>query len=63
MDQNIKYKRRCNKAAVKIDIEISFDRYQYKRAERLNRSQSGIWHALKWLGVIYKNPKSARDLK
>jgi hypothetical protein len=40
--------------ALKNDIEISFDRYQYKRAERLGRSQPGIWHAIKWRGVIYK---------
>ena len=50
-----------NKAAVKLDMEalrqdivLYPDAYQYERAERLGVSSMGIWHALKRLKVTYK---------
>ena len=40
--------------ALKKDIELYPDAYQYERANRLNVSRMGIGHALKRLGVTYK---------
>jgi transposase len=55
-----------NKPATKIDmetlkqdIETYPDAYQYERAERLNVTPMGIWHALKRLGVSYKKNSTA----
>ena len=50
-----------NKSSTKIDMEAlqkdvidNPDDYQYERANRFNVSKTGIWHALKRLGVSYK---------
>ena len=40
--------------ALKQDIVLYPDAYQYERAERLGVSSMGIWHALKRLKVTYK---------
>jgi len=39
---------------LKADIEKYPDSYQYERAKRLGCSRSGIYYALKRLGVTYK---------
>ncbi len=62
-------KKTRNKSATKIDMELLKkdveehpDSYQYERAERLGASQSGIYWALKRLGVTYKkNTHSSKD--
>lgn len=48
--------------ALKRDIEEYPDAYQYERAQRFGVTATGIWHALKRLGVTYKkNPKSSQS--
>lgn len=44
---------------LKQDIVQYADSYQYERAERLGVSQSGIYWALKRLGVSYKKNSAA----
>lgn len=58
---NLEPVRKRNKAATKInmealkeDIQTYPDAYQYERAERFGVTQTGIWHALKRLGITYK---------
>ena len=50
--------------ALKKDIEIYPDAYQFERAQRLGVSTGGIFHALKRLNITYKkntqSPKSVR---
>ena len=66
--KNIESKKTRNKPATKIDmealkkdVEVYPDAYQYERAKRFNVSQMGIAHALKRLGVTYKkNPKPSK---
>lgn len=43
--------------ALKKDIDQYPDAYQYERAERFGVSKSGIWHAMKRLGVSYKKKR------
>jgi len=45
--------------ALKDDIKLYPDAYQYERAERLGVSSMGIWHALKRLNVTYKKNTQA----
>lgn len=45
---------KLNMDALKEDIQLYPDAYQYERAERLGVSAMGIWHALKRLKVTYK---------
>ena len=45
---------KINMEALKEDIVLYPDAYQYERAERLHASKTGIWHALKRLRVTYK---------
>ena len=45
---------KINMESLRDDIKKYPDAYQYERANRFNVSQSGIWHALKRLGVTYK---------
>jgi transposase len=45
---------KLNMDALKEDIQLYPDAYQYERAERLGVSSMGIWHALKRLNVTYK---------
>lgn len=59
-------KLKRNKPTIKIDmaslaedVKVYPDAYHYERAGRLNVSKSGIWHALKRLGVTYKKNSSA----
>ena len=67
--KRIEPNRRRIKAAVKInmealreDIKNYPDAFQYERAERLGVSKTGIWHALKRIGVSFKkNPKSSQS--
>ena len=47
--------------ALKKDIEAYPDGYHYERAERLKVSKSGIFYALKRLGVTYKKNSSASE--
>lgn len=48
--------------ALKKDIALYPDAYQYERAARLGVSAMGIWHALRRLGVTYKkNPASSQS--
>ena len=50
-------------AALKKDVEDSPDAYLYERAKRLGVSSSGIYSALKRLGVTYKkNAQSSQVL-
>lgn len=49
---------KINMEALKQDILLYPDAYQYERAERLHVSATGIWHALKRLGVTYKKNSS-----
>ena len=65
-EKNIESKKIRNKPSTKInmdalkkDIEMYPDGYQYERAERLGVSQPGIWHALKRLNITYKKNTSA----
>jgi transposase len=58
--------RNRNKGATKLDMEalkqdiaLYPDAYQYERAQRLGMSQVGIWHALKRLKVTFKKNPSA----
>lgn len=60
-NKEIEPKKRRNKPAIKIDMErlkadvISYpDSFQYERAARLGVSRSGIYWALKRLGISYK---------
>ncbi|MEK6199120.1 MAG: transposase [Psychrobacter sp.] len=50
-----------------IDVKEHPDDYQYERARRLNCSKTGIYHALKRLGISQKKdlgaPKSVSDQK
>ena len=48
-----------NMDALKKDIELYPDAYQYERAERLGCTRGGIYHALKRLGVSYKKNTEA----
>jgi hypothetical protein len=48
-----------NMDALKKDIELYPDAYQYEKAERLGCTRGGIYHALKRLGVIYKKNTEA----
>lgn len=50
---------KINMQALKQDILLYPDAYQYERADRLHVSATGIWHALKRLGVTYKKNSSA----
>lgn len=43
-----------NMDALKKDIELYPDAYQYEKAERLGCTRGGIYHALKRLRVSYK---------
>ena len=63
---NIESRSTRNKPATKIDmealkrdIELYPDAYQYERAERLSVSEGCVFHALKRLGVTYKKNTSA----
>ena len=67
--KTIEPKRNRNKPATKIDmdalkrdVEVYPDAYQYERAERLGVSEGGVFHALKHSNVTYKknsqSPKS-----
>ena len=54
-------KNKRNKAATKIDMDAlamdikeHSDAYGYERARRLGCSESGVWFAIKRLGVTYK---------
>lgn len=47
--------------ALKRDIEQYPDAYQYERAQKFGVTSTGIWHALKRLGVTYK--KNLRSSK
>ena len=44
--------------ALKQDVEVYPDAYQYERAQRLNVSQRGIGYALKRLKISHKNKRS-----
>ena len=47
--------------ALKRDVELYPDAYNYERAERFGVSPKGIFEALKRLGVTYKkNPKASQ---
>lgn len=50
---------KINMEALKEDIVLYPDAYQYERAERLQASKTGIWHALKRLRVTYKKNSQA----
>jgi transposase len=50
---------KLNMDALKQDIELYPDAYQYERGERLGVSSMGIWHALKRLNVTYKKNTQA----
>lgn len=50
---------KLNMDALKEDIELYPDAYQYERGERLGVSSMGIWHALKRLNVTYKKNTQA----
>jgi transposase len=45
--------------ALAVDIKEHSDAYGYERAKRLGCSESGIWFALKRLGVTYKKSSEA----
>ena len=49
---------KINMEALKKDILLYPDAYQYERAERLHVSTTGIWYALQRLGVTYKKNSS-----
>ena len=59
--QRLEPKHKRNKLAIKIDmdalkqdIELYPDAYQYERATRFGVTATGMWHALKRLNVTYK---------
>ena len=45
--------------ALAVDIKEHADAYSYERAGRLGYSESGVWYALKRLGVTYKKSPEA----
>jgi transposase len=49
---------KINMEALKQDILLYPDAYQYERAERLHVSATGIWYAVQRLGVTYKKNSS-----
>lgn len=64
--KNIEVKKTRNKPATRVDmealkrdIELYPDAYQYERAARLNVSKAAIWYALKRLKVSYKKNAAA----
>ncbi len=64
--KEIEPKKHRNKPATKIDmealkrdVEIDPDAYQYERAQRFGVTTHGIWQALKRLGVSYKKKSEA----
>ena len=67
--KKIEPQRKRNKPTITVDMErlkediVQYpDSYQYERAKRLGVSQSGIYWALKRLGVSYKkNPASPQS--
>lgn len=72
--QNLLPKTTRNKAPTKIpddalieDVKIYPDNYNHERARRLNCSKTGIFNALKRLGISQKKdlgtPKSVSDKK
>lgn len=57
---------KINMESLKDDVKKYPDAYQYERAERMGVSKTGIWHALKRLGVTYKKnvvPSEGRSRK
>ena len=53
---------KINMQALKQDIENNPDSYKYERARKFGVSKTGIWHALKRLGITYKkNSKSSKS--
>ena len=50
----VKKPTKIDMEALKKDIEDHPDSYQYERAARFGVTQTGIWHALRRLGVTYK---------
>jgi transposase len=67
-DKKIESKKHRNKPTITVDMEalkqdlsLYPDSYQYERASRLGVSQSGVYWALKRLGVTYKkNPETPK---
>ena len=62
--KQIEAKKTRNKPATKIDmealrqdVELNPDAYQYERAERFGVSQTGICYALKRLGISRKKKR------
>jgi transposase len=59
--KNTPYKK-LNKERLMLDVEQYPDSYYYERAARLGLSKTGIFNALKKLGVTYKkNSKSSKS--
>ena len=59
-----RYKRptRIDMEALRRDVELYPDAYQYERAARFGVSEKGIGHALRRMGVSYKkNISSSQD--
>jgi transposase len=50
---------KINMEALKEDIDLYPDAYQYERAERLGVSPTGVWCALKRLQVTFKKNSQA----
>ena len=69
--KNLEPKRTKNRPTIKIDRDALIndvkkypDAYNYERAQRLNVSTSGIYCALKRLGISYKkNAQSPQGLR
>lgn len=68
-DKDIESKKHRNKPTITVDMEalkedliLHSDSYYHERAARLGVSKSGIYWALKRLGVTYKkNPQSSQS--
>jgi transposase len=64
--KNLQAQKRRNKGPTKIDmdalkedVKVYPDAYQYERAERLRVSRNCVYFALKRLGVTYKKKSAA----
>ena len=54
---------KINMEGLKQDIETYPDAYTYERAQRLGVSKTGVWHAMKRLGITYKKKPQAPSFR
>lgn len=52
---------KLDREALKKDVELYPDAYQYERAKRFGVSKGCIWHAMKSLNITYKKKSSSSE--